>query len=177
MIKYKFSDKISYKEHLFDFILLYEKTFSTGISAQYIDRTETENFFNQIFEIGFCISAFDEERLAAFLLYTPPSFDNFIQHEIYREFNDKNSIYIAEVLVDEQFRGQKIAQNLMKELENSLNKDIKNLILRVYDQNIPAIALYEKAGFKKIFTIFQRKLRPDKKTEFIMKKNYMLKIL
>jgi len=177
MIKFKQIDKTTYKDYKKELTVLYQKTFSQGISAQYINKNETEYFFDTVFEVGFGIYGCENEQIVGFSLFTPLSFDNLMPKEINEKYSDKNSLYIAEVLVDEEFRGQKIAQNLLKEFENSLNKDIKNLILRVFEENLPAISMYEKIGFRKISEIFQTKLKPDGKTEFLMKKIYMIKNL
>ena len=49
------------------------------------------------------------------------------------------------------FRRQKIAENLVSQLVESLNeKEAKSLTLEVRVSNVPAISLYEKLGFTQV---------------------------
>ncbi len=60
---------------------------------------------------------------------------------------------ILDVAVSPFFRKQKIAKNLLEETKLfSQNNQISSIYLEVREKNIPAILLYQKAGFKKIGT-------------------------
>jgi ribosomal protein S18 acetylase RimI-like enzyme len=56
------------------------------------------------------------------------------------------------LFVDSEFRGKGIAQMLMHSVEDWARSlpNIKTLMLQVYKENVPAIRLYKKLGFKVI---------------------------
>ena len=55
------------------------------------------------------------------------------------------------IAVSPAFRRQKIAENLVSQLVESLNeKEAKSLTLEVRVSNVPAISLYEKLGFTQV---------------------------
>ena len=57
--------------------------------------------------------------------------------------------YIYNIAVRKDFRGQKIGQNIIKNLiYYSLEKDLEFLSLEVRESNIPAVNLYKKMNFK-----------------------------
>ena len=58
---------------------------------------------------------------------------------------------ILDIAVSPFFRKQKIAEYLMSELfDFSIKNQINSIFLEVRQSNVPAIALYQKMGFKKI---------------------------
>lgn len=57
---------------------------------------------------------------------------------------------ILTIVVDPDFRKQKIASNLISYLIGDLNPNLKLITLEVASKNLPAISLYEKFGFEKV---------------------------
>lgn len=59
---------------------------------------------------------------------------------------------ILSLVVDPNYRGKKIASNLLDYLISDSDENLKLITLEVATKNIPAINLYEKFGFEKIYT-------------------------
>ncbi|TXD53466.1 MULTISPECIES: GNAT family N-acetyltransferase [unclassified Polaribacter] len=58
--------------------------------------------------------------------------------------------YIGFIFVKPSFRGQRVSTLLLKSLKDwSLKKDLKELRLDVYSNNVAAIKAYERFGFSK----------------------------
>ena len=57
---------------------------------------------------------------------------------------------ITSVAVDEDYRHNGIALQLLQEFEKNLPEYISEIFLEVRESNIPAISLYEKCGFEKL---------------------------
>ena len=89
----------------------------------------------------------------------------------------EKTVYIAELMVHEDVRGQGIASALIHEfLENEKEKGITDAVIRVWIENIPAVKLYEKLGFRRIEEITQTKFKSETET-FEMHKIYLHKKL
>lgn len=175
MVIFQTAQKQKYLKHKEELNKLYLDTFTKGISAQYISDKESRDYLDSIFQQGHGIFGFSENQLIAALLITPLSFDQDCPHSISNKYPDHTSEYIAEVLVDENYRGKGLGKTLMKTFEDTINKDKKHLILRVWDKNEVAVSLYKKAGFKPCGTITQKKIKPISKKVFEMRKIYMIK--
>jgi len=175
MISYQKADKNFYHNFKHDLENLYLKTFTTGISAQKITHKEAENFLDSLFEVGNGVFGFSNDKLISALLAAPVSFDKDRPDNIKVLYKDQNSLYIAEVLVDENYRGQGLGKKLMQEFEQHLEEHINHVLLRVWKENTPAVALYEKMGFDICGEIIQEKRRPETQEKFTMHKNYMIK--
>lgn len=175
MIKFKKVDKNLYSAHQSAIKNLYLKTFTTGISAQRITDQEAETYLNEMFEDAFAIFGFKNEKPIAAIISTPLDFDKQCPKAIKEKYLNKNTLYITEVLVDENFRGLGLGKKLMQEFENDLDENIKHVLLRVWDQNEAAVNLYKKSGYKNCGTLVQEKIRPITHEKFTMHKNYMLK--
>lgn len=61
-----------------------------------------------------------------------------------------DEVSIILIYVDKDYRNQKIATKLIKNLIDNLDEDINRIILEVSSNNIPAINLYNKMLFKKV---------------------------
>lgn len=58
---------------------------------------------------------------------------------------------LVAIFVDEEYRGQKIANKLIEEFKKwSINKGAKYVEVNTFNSNIVAINLYKKHGFKEI---------------------------
>ncbi|ALR30989.1 streptothricin acetyltransferase [Chryseobacterium sp. IHB B 17019] len=101
---------------------------------------------NQVIEQGHSFGAFHEDQLVGWIICD------------YREWN--NSLFIENLLISEQFRGQNIGRLLIK----NVNRKARELQCRIVEletqnTNFPAIKFYQKAGF--LFTGINTKLYND----------------
>jgi len=177
MINFQKADKQLYLDFKQELEHLYIKTFTKGISAQKITTQGAEHYLKSLFDVGYGIFGFSDDKLIAALITTPISYDTERLKAIKESYSDKDTLYIAEVLVDENFRGQGLGKKLMQVFDEKLEKHINHVILRVWQENKKAVSLYEKAGFNTCGHIIQEKIRPDSKEKFIMHKNYMVKTI
>lgn len=172
MIEYLQTSDDKYRDAL---IRLYIRCFSSGMSAQYIDEVQMSVYIEFILNKGYGVFAIEKELLVAALLCFPLKYDKDVPIEIADNYNVENCIYIAELMVTEQHRGFGIGKKLMEEFENKLDKNVTDLFIRVWDKNIPALALYEKQGFTSVASILQHKLERGGASELLMKKMYLHK--
>lgn len=175
MITYQKADKNLYSDFKQELEHLYIDTFTNGISAQHITKEDAEHYLTSLFKVGYGIFGFSHDKLISALISTPTSYDKERPEHIKHSYTDKDSLYIAEVLVDKNFRGQGLGKKLMQVFDEQLDNQIKHVLLRVWQDNKKAVALYEKSGFKSCGHIVQKKFRPNSNEEFTMHKNYMVK--
>ena len=158
---------------LSDLAELYIACFGSGRSAQLIEKEQAEDYFRKTISIGgSCNKLIENEKTIAAILIAPPAYDQYLPEEI-RYLSHQNCIYIAELMVTENYRGQGIGQKLLSE---TLKKYIGyGVLIRVWKENSPALHLYRKLGFKEVASIRQTKTKPDGKTFFEMEKVYLHK--
>ncbi|HKK81550.1 MAG TPA: GNAT family N-acetyltransferase [Prolixibacteraceae bacterium] len=162
-----------YKSSLCD---LYINAFSQKPASQYHSRQKTQRYLDSVFNRGFGVFAISEHRLCGALLAVPLSFDKNLPKKISANYEVEMSLYIAEMMVDELFRGQGIGHELIIKFLKEVNTNcFSHVVIRVWDQNIPAIKLYEKMGFKPIASIIQPVLKVDKSEMMDFRKIYMVK--
>lgn len=172
VIKPESKDFIRYRDKLFG---IYYKTFSEGISAQYLDKFKTQAYLDALFDTGFGIIAISDKHLAGVVLCSPPDFDNEMPEKLRENFCNDKTLYIAEVLVHSDHRSKGIAGKMLQVLEHQTKTNYDNLLLRVWDENYPALNFYKKNGFQTCGNITQNKFKPDGKTPLKMNKIYMQK--
>lgn len=173
MIKLKETNSDSYTNEI---IHLYNDCFSKGISQQHIDQTELQQYIAFILKNGSTLIATENEILAGALLSFPMSLEAEIPDIIKSEFEIDKSIYIAELMVNEEYRGQGIGRNLMNCFLNSLDKSLySDVLIRVWELNLPALGLYEKLGFSPVASLIQTKRKAGDNGTFEMKKLYLHK--
>lgn len=175
MISFEKIDNQNYLEHREELVGLYLKVFTSGFSAQHISDSEARKFIDNLFVNGYGICGFEEDKLVAALLSTPPSFDQLSPKPFKDKYNDYNAEYVAEVLVDERHRGKGIGKKLMQIFESQIKKETKHILLRVWDKNKAAVGLYTQSGYLPCGNITQTKLKPISKEPFEMNKIYMTK--
>ncbi|MBZ9779500.1 GNAT family N-acetyltransferase [Psychroflexus sp. CAK8W] len=176
MISLNKADKKSYLDVKQELVRLYLSAFTEGISAQKITTDEAETYLDKLFSDGYGIFAFSDDQLIAALISIPLTSDNERPENIRTLYDTAAAEYIAEVLVDKNFREMGLGKKLMRAFEDHLDKKRKHVLLRVWNQNEAAVALYQKAGFKVCGHIVQEKIRPLTNDKFVMHKNYMVKI-
>lgn len=175
MIIFKKADKKTYVEHQDELKNLYLKTFTKGLSAQHISDYEATKYLDDIFLNGYGIFCFFKHKLIGVLLSTPLSFDKECPIELTEKYDNTASEYIAEVLVDETYRGKGLGKKLMHAFDDNIREKTENVFLRVWDKNEAAVGLYQKMGFRACGNITQTKLKPTSKEPFEMNKIYMIK--
>jgi ribosomal protein S18 acetylase RimI-like enzyme len=157
---------------------LYIESYSKGNSAQHIDLVELHQYLTEILQSGYALLFHENDVLKACLLYTPLSFDKLCPDTIMLDFQLNNCVYIAEVMVAEPYRGQGLGKMLLNEFFDTIdNQKYRDVFIRVWEANKPALKLYEKVGFTKCATIEQQKKTPDGKSDFVMTKIYLHKPL
>lgn len=175
MIIYKKITKATYPNLSLQLRGLYLDAFTKGLSAQHITTEDAESYLHELFEKGYAILGFSEDQVVAALIATPPSFDEERPSHIKEKYTDTETLYIAEVLVDEKFRGRGLGKGLFEEFEATLSPVINNVLLRVWSKNEIAYNLYKSSGFKDCGSIIQQKFKPITKAPFEMEKHYMVK--
>jgi len=175
MIKYVTTNDPDYTAEI---TRLYNDCFSTGISGQYIDQGVLKQYINQIFEQGNVWLAVDDKYLAGVLLCLPLKFDESLPPKLKETLDVEKCLYIAELMVDGLSRGKGVGQALIDKCMTEIDKArYTDVVIRVWDKNIPALNLYLKAGFVVADSIVQTKKKPDGKELFEMKKLYLKKKL
>lgn len=171
-------DHVNYPKYKKELIDLYTLSFTEGKHAQYISPEAIETSLNDILRIGFGFMAFHKTKLIGAILCLSLKNDPDFPFDNHKEINPEKTLYIADLMVDQEFRGMKVAQSLVEHLfAQSQPKPYDDAVIRVWDQNIPAVSLYKKLGFEEIETIVQTKLHKESKEPFEMKKIYMHKQL
>ncbi len=116
-------------------------------NQSYIKVWETNNHdisnLNKIIEQGHSFGAFHENQLVGWII---------CEHRIWN-----NSLFIENLLISEEFRGQNLGRLLIK----SINREARELQCRIVEletqnTNYPAIKFYQKAGF--VITCINTKL-------------------
>ncbi len=154
----------------------YIRVFSTGQSAQLLDKKDINDYIHSILIHGYAVLAFDNDTLAGSLLSIPLLFDKELPNEIISKFALENSIYIAEIMVEEDKRGLGIGRQLMDVFYNQIDrKAYSDVFIRVWEENKGALRLYEQSGYKSIATIIQTKTAVDGFNKYEMKKIYLHK--
>lgn len=158
-------------------ILLYMHAFGTGEARQYMTKAFVAYHLHHLLQIGNAILYVEKEKVVGCIIYHPLLSDKEFP---VKEFNDsfiKNSMYVAELMVHSSSRGKGIASLMLDMVADlAIRQYYKHLVLRAWDQNKSAFALYIKCGFKKIAIICQEK-KDFTGHIFIMNKLYMSKQL
>lgn len=167
-------DSVNYPKHRGKLIHLYKLSFTEGQHAQYIPPEAIEISLDDIMRVGYGFMSFKKDVLVGAVLCLSLKNDSDFPFDEHKDIDPAKTIYIADLMVDEHFRGQGIAQGLLEHLfEMSQPKPYNDAIIRVWDENVPAVSLYKKLGFEEITTILQTKLNKETKEPFEMKKIYM----
>lgn len=164
----------NYLYHRCNLIELYTLSFTEGEHAQHIPTDMIEKCIDDSMAKGFGFVAMHQSKLVGVILCMALVNDAdfpFINH---KGLDPLKAIYITDLMVDTHYRGQGIAQNLLKYLLASAQvRHYHDAVIRVWDRNTTAVSLYKKIGFVEIDTIYQTKLKKKTKTSFEMKKIYL----
>jgi ribosomal protein S18 acetylase RimI-like enzyme len=157
-------------------ISLYVETFATGESSQFIDLDELNKYVDYIFEKGNILVCVDNENIIGALLSCPLAFDNLLPAEIRQNYFVEKCVYVAEMMVVEHARGNGLGKLLLNKFFETVNIALyTDAFIRVWDKNLPAIALYKKLGFEFETSIEQTKTKVDGSGTFVMNKLYLHK--
>lgn len=160
-----------FKEHLIE---LYLHAFTQGDYAQLISADEAAETLEYLQQTGNgWIYILNNEPVA--LLFWQPLLldDDFPKNEI-PEVDPQKTAYIAEVVVHDNFRGRGIATLMIETALQEISKRYTHTVIRVWNQNLPAVLLYRKLGFREMGSMVQTKMRTSGK-RFEMTKLYLLK--
>ena len=91
-----------------------------------------------------CDLTFDYDKYIKVNRYFKYAIKKYVIH--LKDNFKQDIIYIPNVCVDEKYRNLKIATNLIKFIKNKYKN--KSLLLHCLKKNVPALNLYNKAGFK-----------------------------
>lgn len=161
-----------------DIKALYTEAFSTGISRQYIDPVELNNYIDGFFDGGGILLAIENEKTVGALLYHDLEKEGFIPAEISIHYVVGKCAYIAEVMVSEADRGQGTGKKLLDKFFETVDTGkYTDAFIRVWQENKPALGLFLKTGFVPVAFMDQEKKKADGEGIFIMKKIYLHKKL
>ena len=150
--------------------------FAKGASEQYIDEAALDIYIEKLLNEGITLVAIENNQVIGALLSCPLAFDEYVTSEITENFALEKCVYIAEMMVTEQARGKGVGRQLLAAFfEMSDTKQYSDAFIRVWDQNVGAIALYEKMGFVPYTTIEQTKQKANGSETFVMQKIYLHK--
>jgi diamine N-acetyltransferase len=162
-----------YKSQL---MALYIDAFARGASEQYIDERALESYIEMLLKEGVALMAIENNEVIGALLSCPLAFDEYVTSEITENFAVEKCVYVAEMMVATQARGKGIGRQLLTAfLESPDTKQYSDAFIRVWNQNVGAIALYQKMGFVPYTSIEQTKQKADGSETFVMQKIYLHK--
>lgn len=169
---YKFKDEIR---------KLYVETSSQGDAAQHIDPEELDTEIRLTYEEGMMMVAVDEdeddEKLTGALFVYPLQYNAGYKPELSDVCDKVHTPYIAELMVHKNHQGKGTGRLLlMKTLTKLQQNRFTEVFIRVWNKNLKAMHLYQKAGFQRVGKMFQTKLFSDKMTKIVMEKVYLRKI-
>jgi diamine N-acetyltransferase len=157
---------------------LYVEAFSTGLSQQYIDLAALTLYIEMMLKEGSALLAIENNTVCGAILSCPLKFDKLLPPEIRRKFCVQNCIYLAEMMVGEEKRGQGVGKKMMSKFLETIDKSLfTDAFIRVWEENIPALNLYKKMGFEPISSIEQTKTKANGIGTFVMRKIYLHKKL
>ena len=167
-------DSANYPKYRTKLIELYTLSFTEGEHAQHIPIKEIKVSLDNTVKKGFGFIAMQKSNLGGVVLCLSLKSDLDFPFDKHKDINPIKTIYITDLMVDTNYRGQGVAQELLQYLlKSNQSKHFDAAVIRVWNKNIPAVSLYKKLGFKEIDTIYQTKLKKDTKEPFEMKKIYM----
>lgn len=176
MIRMQRVDRLIYPRFRDRIIDLYLNAFTAGDYAQYISPGCAAATLDHLLQVGWGWISFVEEKPIGLILSHPLIHDPDFPAALYPAIPVKSSVYIAEMMVDATVRGRGIALRMIHQELLSQPPGITHAVIRVWEENRPALSLYERVGFVPFHTIRQTKHRSPAE-RFTMKKIYLYKRL
>ncbi len=165
-------DAFNYPKFRGKIIELYLSAFTTGEYAQHIPRESAESVLDEMLRHGWGQMAFADDKLAGVLIALPLLRDEEFPRDVCPQIPVATSVYISEVMTDPDFRGKGVATQLINVFLQEAKEAYTHAVIRVWDENKPALSLYRKMGFTEIGTITQTKFRTENQP-FEMNKIYL----
>lgn len=165
----------SYSQYREKLIGLYLHAFTTGDFAQHIPAAEAGRTLDYLNENGVGTVCLVEDVPVAMLFWHPLAADVDFPKTGLLHIEAEKCAYIAEVVVHSDWRGHGIASWMIESALKQISRNFSSTVIRVWDKNVPAVALYRKMGFREIASIMQTKWH-DPHESFEMRKIYMIKI-
>ena len=109
-------DSVTYPTYRDELINLYTLSFTEGAYAQYIPPDAIEFSLDEIMRVGFGFIALDDENVMGAILCVALKNDPDFPFNSHPDINPETTLYIADVMVDPQYRGQGVATSLIKHL-------------------------------------------------------------
>ncbi len=169
-------DRLNYYKFRSELKKLYVHSFTSGELAQLIDEDEAEAALYRYFDSGWVVVAIASEIVIGVIAAIPLKLDDEFPAKNHPDINIKKSIYIAEVMVHENFRGEGLATKLIEYVLEFSTYKYSDAVIRVWDENTPALKLYNKLGFCAINSIKQYKTNLQG-INFVMNKLYLHKVI
>ncbi|MEA1994159.1 MAG: GNAT family N-acetyltransferase [Euryarchaeota archaeon] len=175
--KIKKADIGTFREYKTELLDIYVEACRNALN-QYVDAEEEGKRIENIFGEGYGFFTFLKERLIGFLLVTLLSHDTLLPNSIKKKYPVQRSLYIAEMHIHRDYRRKGIGTQLLKAFMNDIDrKKYDYLFIRAEKNNVPAMNLYKTLGFIPNESIEEKKMRPDQKGTFAMKKQYLFQKL
>jgi len=167
-------DRKGFLQHRDELVQLYLQAFTTGELAQYIPPETADETLNELSLRGSGVIALWNDKIVGAIYGMPLAYDNEFPSGRFPEIAVDKAVYIAELMVHRDMRGQGVASELIHTLlKNEKAKGITDAVIRVWDKNKAALNLYKKLGFSEIAEIIQLKIKTDGMTTFSMSKIYL----
>lgn len=165
-------DAFNYPKFRGKIVGLYLSAFTTGEYAQHIPRESAESVLDEMLRHGLGQMAFADDKLVGVLITLPLLRDEEFPRDVCPQIPVATSVYISEVMTDPDFRGKGVATQLINGFLQEAKEAYTHAVIRVWDENKPALSLYRKMGFTEIGTITQTKFRTENQP-FEMNKIYL----
>lgn len=169
------ADENLFKEHQENLLDIYIESVTTGVMEQYLDRQEEgEHMLDMFRSGGYGYFAMDDEKLIGFMIASPLDHDDLLPNLIKQKFPVEKCLYIAEMDVSSEYRGQGIGSKLLKKFIDDIDREKwEYLFIRAWRDNVKAIEFYKRFGFELGDIINQEKVKPDKVSKFMIEKQYL----
>lgn len=122
-----------------------------------------KNFFSDGWTEEMLNAGFKENNLKGFVAIEGEKIIAFITYSLTQDYSD-----LLDILVHPDFRGQSIAQELMRKYLAEIKDKTQKSLLEVRQSNEKAISLYNKFGYNTIST--RKKYYEDGENALIMQK-------
>ena len=165
-------DQFNYPRFRGKIIDLYLHAFTSGEYAQYIDPRTAGTTLDALVRKGWGNMVFVGDRLAGVAMAMSLQHDRDFPAAELPAIAVERSLYISEVMVHADYRGRGIARQMVDDLLARAVDTFTDVVIRVWDKNLPALALYHKLGFYPVASIRQTKLEAPGRP-FEMRKIYL----
>jgi len=124
---------IKEEKTIFELLLHFNNSFVPSLTERGIDL---DLYSKKLSTDSICIGAYYNDVCTGFISFYANDYKNLIS-------------YLTLIVVDDEYRGRKIGQLLLdKFIEVSIERRMKKAKLEVHENNLVAINLYKKNGFK-----------------------------